>query len=76
MDNNVFELKKEINRLLSERPEYKKFQEELEEKLRNAGSSHNRMVLLKMLMAENVEKLQNALKELKEEVSKMQSSSK
>ena len=70
MSEKIFELKQKINKLIEERPEYKQFQLDLETRLKNAGSSHNRMILLKMLMSENVLKLQEAVLDLKTSVQK------
>lgn len=60
----VFKLKQEINDLLEQRPQYKNFQNKIENQLKNAGSFNNKVTLLKMLMAENVIKLREALNEL------------
>ena len=62
--DSVFKLKQEINQLLEERPEYRDFQNRIENQLKNAGSFNNKVVILKMLMAENVIKLKEALSEL------------
>ena len=45
-----FELKQELNKLLKNKPHLKKFQEEIERKLKSAGSSDNRMAILGSMM--------------------------
>lgn len=59
----IFELQMEINRLLEERPQYKPLQEEITNKLKNAGNTHNRLVLMHTLLMEKVAELHLALKE-------------
>lgn len=54
----IFRLQQEINKLLDEHPEYKPFQAEIQSKLKNAGNSHNRMVILKQMMSDRLIKLQ------------------
>jgi len=63
----IFELQMEINRLLEERPEYKPLQEEITNKLKNAGNTHNRLVLMNKLLMEKVAELHLALKEFNSE---------
>lgn len=60
----VFRLKQELNKLLRERPELVPLQRKIDEVMRNAGSQHNRLILIKHLMMESVADLNNALKEL------------
>ena len=55
----IFELRTEISRLLEERPQHRQLQLLLDERLKAAGSSHNRMILLKMMMAEKITELQS-----------------
>ena len=50
----IFKLKQEINLLLEERPQYKPFQSMIEEKLKNAGSGHNRLILIHSMMMDKL----------------------
>ncbi len=54
----VFQLRTEISRLLEERPQHRMLQQLLEDRLKKAGSPHNRMLVLKMMMAEKITELQ------------------
>ena len=57
----IWELKQEINKLLTERPEYIPFQKRIDEMLKGAGSQHNRMILIKEMMFEKVNELNEQL---------------
>lgn len=66
----IFELKQELARLLAERPEYKPFQEKIDEIIRNAGSHHNACVLLTQMMRDNMRQLKEHLDMLQIEMLK------
>lgn len=63
-EEKIFSLNRQINELLDERPEYKVLQKQIRERLRNAGNSHNRLVLINKMMMEKVKELQKALEDL------------
>lgn len=60
----IKELRAELNKLLEERPEYKPFQAEIDEALKKAGNSHNRMAYLHRRMRENLLKLHEAFTDI------------
>ena len=60
----ILDLKRKINDLLEKHPEYKDFQREIESKLNNAGSQHNRLVLIQSMLIDSVKELQNKCNEL------------
>ncbi len=60
----VFLKKQELNKFLSENPHLKPMQKTIDEMMRGAGNSNNRMVLLCEMMKDHVSKLQDALKAL------------
>jgi hypothetical protein len=57
----IFYYKKQISDLLNERPEYRPFQDRITQLLDNAGSQHNRLVLIHKLMMEKFEQLREEL---------------
>jgi len=54
------------DRFLAEHPELASFQKEIERRLRNAGSTENRMTLLKSMMEEKLFELSQTCLEAKE----------
>lgn len=60
----VFAAKQRLNAFLEANPHMQEFQKEIERRLSGAGSAHNRMVILKMMMEAKLLELRNALKGL------------
>lgn len=70
-DPKVHEFIEKRNALLKEKPELLELQQKIDDVLAGAGSSHNRMVLLKKMMMESVAELQKSLNELHSAVEKL-----
>lgn len=70
----VFRYKQEIAALLEQRPDMANYQRNIETILKGATSSHNRMVLLKNMMAQKVFELEEAFKLLRIELEKLRGS--
>ena len=66
----IFELRREINRLLDERPEYKPMQHQIDILLGTAGNQHNRCAIIQDLMMSKVRELTESMSLLLEEVNK------
>lgn len=64
MSKELFEAKMELNRFLEEHPHLKPFQAKLDSQLNNAGSNHNRMVILKSMLFSKLYELERALNNL------------
>lgn len=50
--------------MLEEKPQYKPFQEKIDNIIKNSGNRHNSLVLLTEMMRDNIELLKEKLKEL------------
>lgn len=63
-----FELIKKLNqekeKLLTERPQYREYQKQIDEALEKAGSRQNRMAILGTMMRDKVAELQQKMIEL------------
>lgn len=57
-------LRGEICRLLEERPQLQALQGEINQRLRNAGSQHNRLVVISQMMLEKFAELNGELRRL------------
>jgi lipopolysaccharide biosynthesis regulator YciM len=60
----VFRAKQRLNAFLEANPKLMPMQKIIEQRLSGAGSQHNRLVILKMMIDENLVELRNALKGL------------
>jgi len=59
---DLFRKKRELNQFLMEHPELVSYQEEIERRLGDAGSQHNRMVVLNEMIQENLHLLLEKLR--------------
>jgi hypothetical protein len=59
-------LRKEIDDLLNERPEYREWFENVQKQVAKGGNKHNRMVIAFQLMNEKTLELLDKIKEIKE----------
>lgn len=55
----------EINRMLEQRPEYKPYQQMIEDKLNRAHTKHNRLVIINEMMMDKLRELHSVLKGFK-----------
>jgi hypothetical protein len=58
---NIFEAIKERNEYLRLHPELKELQSNIDFQLNNAGSKHNRLVVMRRMLNDSLTKLQKAL---------------
>ena len=62
--NKLYELIKARDALIKERPELEALQIELERRLRGAGTTHNRCLIIKQMMMESMNRLSEEMTEL------------
>ncbi len=62
-DEKQLEALMERDRLLRERPELREFQKKIDERLRRAGSAHNRLVIIYEMMMDSFRELNSQLQE-------------
>jgi hypothetical protein len=63
-DDEQAEALLERDRFLREHPELRKFQREIDERLRRAGSAHNRLVVIHEMMLDSFLELNTKLQEV------------
>ena len=65
----IKQLRKEINRLLEQKPELIPFQKQIDAELAKAGNNrHNRMAILENMMREKLKEMTNSLRDLQRSV--------
>ncbi len=62
-NDNQLEALMERDRLLREHPELREFQKKIDERLRRAGSTHNRLVIIYEMMMDSFRELNSKLQE-------------
>lgn len=62
--SKVWELQRKLNEFLEEHPELREYQDKITKTLQGAGSSHNRLVLLRQMMVEKTMEIQEKFQEI------------